>query len=149
VTGFEAGEIDVLLSDMGDEKSEPEDILPPGKGIAVTRRGDLWLLGPHRVLCGDAREQSDYARLMNGESADMVFTDPPYNVPVAGHVQGRGQVRHAEFAFASGEMSEGEFRAFLHTCLGHAASASREGCLHFVCMDWRHIGDLIEVGGQI
>jgi ParB-like chromosome segregation protein Spo0J len=149
VTGFEAGEIDVLLSDMGDEKSEPEDILPPDKGIAVTRRGDLWLLGPHRVLCGDAREQSDYARLMNGDGADMVFTDPPYNVPVAGHVQGRGQVRHAEFAFASGEMSEGEFRAFPHACLGHAASVSREGCLHFVCMDWRHIGDLIEVGGQI
>lgn len=149
VTGFDAGEIDVLLSDMGDEKAEPEDILPPDKGIAVTRRGDLWLLGPHRVLCGDAREQSGYAHLMNGESADMVFTDPPYNVPVAGHVQGRGQARHAEFAFASGEMSEGEFRAFLHACLGHAESVSRAGCLHFVCMDWRHIGDLIEVGGQI
>jgi ParB-like chromosome segregation protein Spo0J len=117
VTGFDAGEIDVLLSDMRDEKSEPEDILPPDKGIAVTRRGDLWLLGPHRVLCGDAREQSDYARLMNGEIADMVFTDPPYNVPVAGHVQGRGQVRHAEFAFASGEMTEGEFRAITASTL--------------------------------
>jgi DNA methylase len=79
----------------------------------------------------------------------MVFTDPPYNVRVAGHVQGRGQVRHAEFAFASGEMSDGEFRAFLHTCLGHAAGVSRGGCLHFVCMDWRHIGELIEVGRQI
>jgi hypothetical protein len=149
VTGFDAGEIDVLLSDVGDEKPEPEDALPPDKGIIVTRRGDLWRLGRHRVLCGDAREPSDYARLMGDDRADMVFTDPPYNVRVAGHVQGRGQVRHAEFAFASGEMTDGEFRAFLHVCLGHAAGVSRDGCLHFVCMDWRHIGELIEVGREI
>ena len=86
---------------------------------------------------------------MSGANADMVFTDPPYNVPVFGHVGGRGRVRHAEFAFASGEMSDGEFRAFLATCLGHAATVSRDGAVHYVCMDWRHIAELVEVGGQV
>jgi hypothetical protein len=148
VTGFEGGEIDVLLTDMGDEP-EPEDLLPPTKGPTVTRRGQLWLLGKHRVICGDARERSDHTRLMKGDRAAMIFADPPYNVRIAGHVQGRGRVQHSEFAFASGEMSESEFRAFLHTCLSHAARASRDGCLHYVCMDWRHIGELIEVGRQI
>ena len=77
LTGFELGEIDVLLADIGAEKPEPEDRLPPTAGPAVTRRGDLWILGKHRVLCGDAREPADYARLMKGELAAMVFTDPP------------------------------------------------------------------------
>ena len=149
LTGFELGEIDVLLADIGEEKPEPEDRLPPTAGPKVTRRGDLWILRKHRVLCGDAREASDYARLMKGEPAAMVFTDPPYNVRIGGHVQGRGRVKHDEFAFASGEMSDAAFRAFLSTCLGSAACVSRDGALHFVCMDWRHIDILMGVGREI
>lgn len=145
-TGFELGEIDVLLADIGAEKPEPEDRLPPTAGPAVTRRGDLWILGKHRVLCGDAREPADYARLMKGELAATVFTDPPYNVRISGHVQGRGRVRHDEFAFASGEMSDAAFRSFLSTCLGSAAAVSRDGAVHFVCMDWRYIDVLMAVG---
>ena len=87
--------------------------MPPTAGPAVTRRGDLWILGKHRVLCGDAREPADYARLMKGELAAMVFTDPPYNVRISGHVQGRGRVKHDEFAVASGEMSDADFQSFL------------------------------------
>ena len=139
LTGFELGEVDVLLGDIGAEKPEPEDRLPPTAGPAVSRRGDLWILGKHRILCGDAREASDYARVMNGELATAVFTDPPYNVRIRGHVQGRGRVKHDEFAFASGEMSGAAFRRFLSTCLGSAARVSRDGAVHFVCMDWRHI----------
>lgn len=149
LTGFEFGEIEVLLSDIGEEKPEPADRLPPTAGPKVTRGGDLWILRKHRVLCGDAREASAYVRLMKGELAAMVFTDPPYNVRINGHVQGRGRVKHDEFAFASGEMSDTAYRAFLSTCLGSAACVSRDGALHFVCMDWRHIDLLMGVGCEI
>ena len=149
LTGFELGEIDVLLADVGEEKPEPEDRLPPTAGPAVSRRGDLWILGEHRLLCGDAREAADHARLMQGELAVMAFTDPPYNVRIGGHVQGRGRVKHDEFAFASGEMSTQEFEAFLAACLQAAAAVSRDGAVHFVCMDWRHIDLLMTVGRKI
>jgi DNA modification methylase len=149
LTGFELGEIDVLFSDLGEERAEPEDRLSPTMGPTVTRRDDLWILDKHRILCGDAQVASDYARLMNGHRAHMVFADPPYNVRVGGHVQGRGCVKHAEFAFASGEMSDTRYRAFLATCLGHAARVSRDGAVNFVCMDWRHIDVLMTVGREI
>ena len=146
VTGFEAAEIEVVLDDLSAETTGPDDVLPATSGRTVSRRGDLWLLGKHRLLCGDARSSGDIDHLMGGALADAVFADPPYNVRVAGHVQGRGRVKHKEFAFASGEMSDGEFRTFLSTCLSTAARVSRDGAIHFVCMDWRHVDALIEVG---
>ena len=135
ITGFETGEIDILLSDMGEEKLDPTDQLPPSAGPAVTRRGDLWILRQHRILCGDrARKALDYSRLLNGQCAAMAFVDPTYNVRVPGHVQGCGRVKHPESAIASGEMGDAEFRVFLKTCLGHLACASSERrrafCLH-------------------
>jgi DNA methylase len=148
LTGFEVGEIDVLLADIGEEKPEPEDRLPPPAGPA-NRRGDIWILRKHRVLYGDAQDPSDYARLMKGALVATVFTDPPYNVRVSGHVQGRGRVKHDDFAFASGEMSDTAFRAFLTTCLASAARVSRAGAVHFICMDWRHIEILMGVGREI
>ena len=144
--GFESGEADILLADIGAEKSEPEDRLPPTAGPAVTLRGDVWMLGYNRIICGDARSERDFGRLMKGELATMMFADPPYNVPVAGHVQGRGRVKHAEFAFASGEMSEPAFSAFLERCLGNAVRVSRDGAVHYVCIDWRHVAELIATG---
>jgi DNA modification methylase len=149
LTGFEFGEIDILLTDAGEERPEPEDRLPSTAGPAVTRRGDLWILRKHRILCGDAREESNYQRLAKDEPVAMVFTDPPYNVRIGGHVQGRGRVRHDEFVFASGEMTADEFRSFLSACLGPAARASRDGAIHYVCMDWRHIDTLVSVGREI
>jgi DNA modification methylase len=148
LTGFEAGEIDVLLTDIGEEKPEPEDRLPPTAGPAVTRRGELWTLRKHWILCGDAREGSDYYRLMKGELAAMVFADPPYNVRVA-DIQGRGRVHHNEFPFASGEMSDPAYGLFLTTCFGSAARVTREGGIHFVCMDWRHIDILMGAGREV
>jgi DNA modification methylase len=149
VTGFGPGEIDVLFADIGEEKPEPEDQLPPTAGPAVTRRNELWVLGKHRILSADSREPSAYVRLMNGEKAAMAFTDPPYNVPIAGHVQGRGRVKHQEFACGSGEMSDAQFRKFLLISLGSAAQVSRDGAVHFICMDWRHIDTLMAVGREI
>jgi DNA modification methylase len=147
LTGFETSEIDLLLSDMASPPQAPEDMLPTlaTTNEAVTQRGDLWLCGKHRLLCGDARQPRDFARLMNGTRAAAVFTDPPYNLRVRS-IGGRGKNRHPEFAFASGEMLPGQYRAFLTQTLGNGVRVSSDGAVHFVCMDWRHIADLIEVG---
>jgi hypothetical protein len=149
ITGFEAGEIEILFADAENDKPEPEDWIPPIRGPVTTRRGDIWQLGKQRILCGDARDPSDYVRLFQKERAAMVFTDPPYNVPVRGHVQGRGRHKHAEFAFASGEMSETEYGSFLAHCLGCAADVSRDGAVHYVFTDWRHIEILMRVAREI
>ena len=140
LTGFDPPEIDTLFADRGPPRPDPADDVPATGTPACTRPGDLWCLGPHRLLCGDARSGADIERLMAGQQARVTFTDPPCaTFPVAGRVHGRGRVRHREFAFASGEMSRVEFRAFLQECLGHVARVSRDGAIAFVCMDWRRI----------
>ena len=148
VTGFEVAEIDLILEDRsGDDVAAPEEApLPDGSRPPITRPDDLWCLGPHRVLCGDARNTDDYARLMDGKQADMGFTDPPYNVPIAGHVSGKGRVSHREFAEASGEMSAEEFETFLAEAFGLAARHSRDGAVWYGCIDWRHLGEMQSAG---
>ncbi len=116
--------------------------------LLSTRRGDLWLLGKHRLLCGDAREPKDIDRAISGSRAAAVFSDPPYNLRVRS-IGGRGRVRHPEFAFASGEMSEAQYRKFLSQTLANGVRVSAEGAVHFICMDWRHIDQLIEVGRKL
>ena len=148
VTGFEAAEVDLLLADMAPSQATPEDALPALPKTPVARCGDLWLLGKHRLLCGDARETDDVERVLNGVRAAACFCDPPYNVRV-GSIGGRGRNRHPEFAFASGEMSRSQFRRFLSQTLGNGVRVSAEGAVHFVCMDWRHIEDLIVVGREL
>ena len=144
-TGFDAPEIDLVIADLGENQTAPEDVIREPTGRPTSRPGDLWILGKHRLLCGDARSPEDYARLMNNEKASAVFADPPYNVRVDGIV-GRGRIKHEEFAFASGEMSRGEFTTFLKSTLGLAAKWSVSGAVHFVCMDWRHMEELIGAG---
>jgi DNA modification methylase len=106
-------------------------------------------MGRHQLLCGDSREATTFARLLDGEQADLIFTDPPYNVPIDGHVCGLGRIRHREFAMGAGEMSSEAFTAFLETTLGHAAASCRNGAIAFVCMDWRHIGELLTAGRAV
>lgn len=150
LTGFSLAEIDFTLDAAReaavDRKDTPEDEIPALGERAVTRPGDLWQLGNHRLLCGDARRPEGFARLLGDERIDLVFTDPPYNVKVGGHVCGSGQIQHREFAFASGEMSESQFTEFLTTTLGNAASTMKDGAIAFVCMDWRHMGELLTAG---
>ncbi len=150
LTGFSLAEIDLVLDEASDAdpdlSDEPEDQVSFANGPAVSRQGDLWQLGRHRLLCGDARSAIDFEALMGGEVADLVFTDPPYNVKIDGNVCGLGSVKHREFAFASGEMSESQFTAFLADTLGNAASVMRDGAIAFVCMDWRHMGELLAAG---
>ncbi len=152
VIGFDAPEIDLLIGGKSDEtESDPADELPESsiEHPAVTRPGDLWQIGPHRLLCGDALNKRTYEELFGRKEAHVVFVDPPYNVPIDGHVSGLGRARHDEFAMASGEMSEAEFIAFLERALAHHAAYSRNGSLHFVCMDWRHSAELLTATREI
>jgi DNA modification methylase len=150
ITGFSLAEIDLALdrkADADPDGSEaPEDAIPQPVGASIIRRGEIWQLGRHKLLCGDAREPADFAALMDDERADLVFTDPPYNVKIDGNVTGLGKVKHREFAFASGEMSENEFTAFLTVTLGNVSAHMRDGAIAFVCMDWRHMGELLAAG---
>jgi DNA modification methylase len=147
ITGFEPVEIDQLVSDFEENTADPADsIQTDWLSLApVSRPGDLWQLDVHRLLCGDARQAANVNRLLGDEQAAMAFLDPPYNVRV-GNVVGRGRTKHDEFAMASGEMSRPEFAQFLIETLGNAATHSRVGALHYVCMDWRHLGELLEAG---
>ena len=146
ITGFEAGEIDVLIGELAEVEVAADEVPEVAAGPVVSRLGDLWQLGRHRLLCGDATDAAAYARLLDGQAAQMVFIDPPYNVKIDGHVSGLGKIKHAEFAMAAGEMSQVEFTGFLTTVLGHLARASVDGAIHFVCMDWRHMSELLAAG---
>jgi DNA modification methylase len=144
-TGFEVPEIDVLIEGLEatPAKADPADEVPVVTGPAVTRPGDLWQIGPHRLICGDALEPETYARLLAGETAQLVFTDPPYNVRVDGHVSGLGATKHREFAMASGEMTGTEFTGFLARVFASLVAHAVDGAIHFVCMDWRHMGEVL------
>ena len=149
-TGFDMGEIDFRIEGLeggeGEGPDPADDVPELPLGNSVTCLGDVWALGPHRLLCGNALSGSDLDTLMAGQAAAVVFTDPPYNVPIDGHVMGLGRVQHRDFAMACGEMSSTEFTAFLSQALGHAASHSRDGAIHYVCMDWRHLEELLSAG---
>lgn len=149
LTGFSLAEIDLTLDRSTAASTSPDssaDFVPDMDSVPITRSGEVWMLGDHRLLCGDARSPGDLASVMAGEKADLIFTDPPYNVPIDGHVGGLGGVKHREFAFAAGEMSPQEFTGFLETTLGNAASSARDGAIAFVCMDWRHMREMLDAG---
>ncbi len=150
-TGFEIPEIDIRIASLEEapeENADPADEMPE-PGPAVSRPGDLWQLGRHRILCASALEEASYGQLLSGEHAAMVFTDPPYNVPVEGHVSGNGVTKHREFAMASGEMSKAEFVAFLTTTCQLLAAHSTPGSLHYLAMDWRHMGEILAAGEAV
>ena len=152
VTGFELAEVDVVLDDAreaNDNSAGPEDETPDVPATAVTRTGDVWVLGQHRLVCGDCRESTVYQALLEGASAEFVFTDPPYNVKIDGNVCGLGSVRHREFAMASGEMSEAEFTKFLEDVFRQLALNTVYGSIHQTCMDWRHMAEMLTAGHKI
>ena len=149
VTGFGLAEIDGFIGDAtpDEAKADPVDAVPSLPDTpAITRPGDLWRIGPHRLICGDATDPATYTALLAGEKAGMVFCDPPYNVAIDGHVSGLGKTKHREFAMASGEMSEGEFTAFLAKVFANLTANAVDGSIHFQCMDWRHISEMVQAG---
>jgi len=151
-TGFSMIEIDLRiesLSGAAARSPDPDDHLPSAVNRpSATKAGDLWVLGKHRILCGDSRDQRSYDTLTQRALARMVFTDPPYNVRIDGHATGRGRIRHREFAMGSGEMSEREFADFLVSVLQLLARHCAQGSLHYLCIDWRHLSTLLQAGQQ-
>ena len=144
-TGFSTGEIDVTLTGSPDPDDEAIPAVPK---TPRTAPGDIWVLGDHRIGCGDGRDAAFLQTVIGaGVRVDAAFLDPPYNVRISGHANARG--RHREFAMASGEMSDAAFRTFLSDSLGACAKVSRDGAVHFVCIDWRHMDALSTVGGSI
>ena len=152
VIGFEMGEIDLRIASLEDTPaagSDPADILPElSEAPPVSKLGDLWLLGRHRVLCGNALDPEIFAALMGQQRAAMVFTDPPYNVPIEGHASGLGAIHHRPFPMASGEMNQAEFTVFLGQALRNLAAFGAPGALHYICMDWRHLEELLAAGRE-
>lgn len=150
ITGFDTAEIDILIGEAVDPEPDEADIVPTidRSATAVCRPGDLWRIGEHFLLCGDALKPASYERLLRGKRAQMVFTDPPYNVRIGGNVSGLGKNKHREFAMASGEMSEREFKTFLTRAFSNLADFSIDGSIHFICMDWRHIRELADAADE-
>jgi ParB-like chromosome segregation protein Spo0J len=147
VIGFEMGEIDLRiasLEDASDPADDPADAIPelPARS-PLSKRGDLWLLGHHRVLCGNALDPADFVVLFGEERATIVFIDPPYNVPINGHASGLGAIHHRPFVMACGEMDKAAFVAFLAQACQNLAAFSADGSIHFICMDWRHLEELL------
>jgi DNA modification methylase len=150
--GFDVPEIDIILESHAStqiSKANKDDVVPAISETEVTRLGDVWQLGRHRLVCGDARDASAYDALLGNEEVGLIFTDPPYNVPIKRNVSGKGKVRHDNFTLAAGELSEAEFTLFLETSLGLAAARCRDGAIAYVCMDWRHMDGLLVAGRRV
>ena len=153
VTGFDMGEIDLRIAGLeGEAPSEDgsaDDAVEPISGPPVSKSGDLWHLGEHRILCGNVLNSTALQTLMGEERAAMVFCDPPYNVRIHGHATGLGSIRHRDFAMASGEMSLPSFAIFLERSLRNQAAFCVSGALLYVCVDWRHLAELLTAGRAI
>ncbi|MEP0314146.1 DNA methyltransferase [Hyphomonas sp.] len=145
LTGFAMAEVDILLDGGGEDE---EDVLPvvDGRREPKSQIGDVWKLADHRIICSNALDPETHAALMGDDRAQMVFTDPPYNVPVDGHVCGLGSVKHQDFQMASGEMTSAQFTDFLSATLGLAAGHSVDGSFHMIFMDWRHLPEIHKAG---
>jgi DNA modification methylase len=152
-TGFEIGEIDILiegLSSATDDSGDSADDIPTSAvAVQVSKAADLWTLGRNKIYCGNALEASSFIKLLDGRQANLVFTDPPYNVKIAGFAGGHGAIQHRDFGMASGEMTAARFTDFLSQALALLATHSADGSMHYVFIDWRHISELVEAAKPI
>ncbi len=149
ITGFEMPEIDLLIGDLTkDSESEAAEDLIPEIGItpAICQLGDIWKIGNHHLICGDSTKAETYEALLGDKRAQMVFCDAPYNVAINGNVSGLGKIQHREFAMASGEMSQYEFVEFLTTVFNNLVEFSEDGSIHYQCMDFRHMAEILAAG---
>jgi DNA modification methylase len=151
VTGFEMGEIDLRIASVDEPaqaEADPADVVPEIPATPLSKLGDMWLLHCHRLLCGSALDSAVFAALMGEERAATAFIDPPYNVRIDGHAGGLGAIHHRPFPMASGEMDRSQFTAFLGQAFRNLTAFSIDGSIHFVCMDWRHLEELLAAGRE-
>ena len=145
MTGFDVGEIDLIIGhEINEDEEEPEIGEPPK--APVTRLGDLYLLGKHRLFCGSCLEARSWTVVMDGGLARVCFTDAPYNVRIKGHVTSKD---HSDFGMASGEMDSDQFTGFMSTGFELAAMHSEPTALHYLCMDHRHLRELFAAADPI
>jgi DNA modification methylase len=149
ITGFSLPEIDLAIQKLSQPVVEDIDDAGSETGVQVCQLGDLWQLGGHHVHCSDATSEAAFERLMTDNRADVVFVDPPYNVRIDGHASGKGKVRHREFAQGSGELSQEEFSRFLVGSCTLLEKYSKSGAIHFICMDWKHVDQLLVAGREV
>lgn len=150
ITGFSVADLDLSIEEAKPKPGKPERVeLPDPNAVAVSRIGDLWDIGPHRLYNGDARSAESFEALLGDERTTMVFADLPYNVPIDGHVSGNGQHRHREFVMGAGEMSPPEFTAFQRAIFRNCVRFSGEGSIHYQCMDWRHMRELLDAADGV
>lgn len=145
ITGFDIPEIDFTFETQQLSADNTQDNEVPAPDLdhpPVTQLGDLWLLGGHRVLCGDALNEACYEHLLGDELARQIITDPPYNVKVKGHIRVSETSNHEEFMMASGEMSDKEFTEFLTDAVINFTQYGQDGSVHYIFMDWRHLSQL-------
>lgn len=147
ITGFTTADLDFSVPEADDKHEEVE--LPAPDAAAVSRLGDLWLIGPHRVLCGDSTKAESYETALGDLRANIVFADPPYNVPIDGFVSGHGANHHREFVMGAGEMSPPVFTAFLRAMFRNLVRFTRGGSIHYVTMDWRHIREILDAADGV
>lgn len=145
ITGFTTNDLDYSFVTAPDRLNAPVE--PNSNARAVSRIGDLWMVGLHRIYCGDSLEPSSYDAVLGGKLADMVFSDPPYGVAVNGHVSTTG--RHREFAMMSGKQTPAELTAFFRRIFRNCTQASRTASIHFQCIDWRHVREMIDAADGI
>jgi DNA modification methylase len=146
-TGFEAPELDFRIQSLDDaESAEAADEFSLATGPAVTQLGDVWILGPNQICCGNALNPQRYSDLFQGEKAAAAFSDPPYNAKIDGHVSGKGKTTHREFPMASGEMSPAEYSEFLVTFVRIMCGYLLPDALLYTCIDWRHISEMLAAG---
>lgn len=149
ITGFETTEIDLIIGGSTVESKPQEDATPVlSESDQVCKRGDIWQLGEHYLICEDSVQLQTYKSLMGDKLAQMVLTDPPYNVKVR-NIGSMGKIKHDEFAMASGEMSREQFTEFLTTIMQNLKAFSADGSLHYLFMDWRHFLEMGTAGDQV
>jgi DNA modification methylase len=146
LTGFDMPEIDGIMGDFATSNSEEDEDAPGVIAPFVCQLGDLFLLGKHRLICGDARDRAVYAKLLGDERASFIITDAPYNVKIENNVSGLGKTRHLDFKMASGELSANEFAKFLQDTFENLAEYSVSGSIHAVFTDWRHVSEMMTAG---
>jgi hypothetical protein len=146
LTAFNAAEIDHILDLDLPKANVVEEQIPSVHAQPVSKPGDIWVCGDHRLGCGNAHDSGLVARVSAGVPADACFTDPPYNLPIDGFVSGKGRNQHREFVQGTGEMSADQFTDFLSVALKVLQESCTASALIYACMDWRHLYELLSAG---